>query len=67
MQCSVGYANSVDRVIEKINQHEGVEWVTMEQICDNFKAKNQPPSGALLPAKPGAIFDDPNLQLEKKP
>jgi hypothetical protein len=26
-----------ERLIEWINGHEGVEWVTMEQICDEFK------------------------------
>jgi hypothetical protein len=39
----------------------------MEQICDDFKSKNTPPQGALLPAKVGAILDDPDLKLEKKP
>ena len=54
------------RLIEYINKHEGVEWVKMEQICDDFKSKSQPPQGAMLPAKPGAIFDDPDLKLEQK-
>lgn len=49
-----------------MNKHEGVEWVTMEQICDDFKAKNVAPSGALMPAKPGAILENPKLELEKK-
>lgn len=27
-----------ERFIEWLNGHEGVEWVTMEQIVDEFKA-----------------------------
>jgi hypothetical protein len=54
------------RVIEYISTKEGVEWVTMEQICDDFKSKNTAPQGALLPAAPGAILDNPKLELEKK-
>lgn len=50
--------------IENINKFEGVEWVTMETICDTFKGKNKPPRGALLPAEPGAILKDRNLKLK---
>jgi hypothetical protein len=53
-------------MIEYISKHEGVEWVTMENICDTFKSKSEPPSGALMPAKPGAILDNPKLELERK-
>ena len=35
----------------------------METICDDWKAKNKPPKGALLPAEPGAILKDRNLKL----
>lgn len=46
----------MDRLIEHINKHEGVEWVTMEQICDDFKSKNPYPKGALLPSPRGEIL-----------
>lgn len=39
-----------ERLIEYINSHDGIEWVTMGQMSDNFKAQNTPPEGALLPA-----------------
>jgi len=38
----------------------------MEQICDTFKSKNEPPKGAMMPAKPGAILENRELKLELK-
>ncbi|KAJ4172410.1 hypothetical protein NW754_002608 [Fusarium falciforme] len=39
-----------ERIIEHINKHEGVEWVTMAEMADYFKSKNAAPQGALMPA-----------------
>lgn len=45
------------RIIDHINKHEGVEWVTFEQMCDHFKSTNTPVEGALMPAAAGAILE----------
>jgi hypothetical protein len=37
-------------------KHEGVEFVTMEAMADEFRAKNPVPEGALMPAKAGAML-----------
>lgn len=37
-----------ERLIEHINKHEGVEWVTMAEMVDDFKSKNKPAEGALM-------------------
>ena len=49
-----------ERIIEHINKHEGVEWVTMEQMADDFKRNNEVPKGAKMPAPRGEI-----LRLQK--
>lgn len=44
------------RLIEYFKKHDGVEFVTMEEIAVDFKKKNPPPPGAVLPAEPGAVL-----------
>ncbi|OTA84489.1 hypothetical protein M434DRAFT_83251 [Hypoxylon sp. CO27-5] len=45
-----------ERLIEHINTHEGVEWMTFAEMCDYFKSKNKPPEDAMMPAPAGEIL-----------
>ena len=46
-------------IIEYMSSKPGVKWVKMEDICDDFKSKHKPATGALLPADHGAITRNP--------
>ncbi|GKT51764.1 peptidoglycan deacetylase [Colletotrichum spaethianum] len=45
-----------ERLIEYFKSHKGVEFVTMAEIADEFRSKNTPAKGALMPAAPGAML-----------
>jgi hypothetical protein len=53
---NIGGFNILYRLIEHINKHEGVEWVTMGEMCDDFKKKHQPAPGAKLPVQQEEVF-----------
>lgn len=40
----------LERFIEWVNTHEGVEWVPMQEIARDFRERNEPPKGARMPA-----------------
>lgn len=46
----------ISRLIEYFMKHDGVEFVTMEEMADEFRRKNPAPQGALMPAEAGKIF-----------
>ncbi|KAL0572344.1 hypothetical protein V5O48_009615 [Marasmius crinis-equi] len=39
----------LERFIEWVNQHEGVHWVPMIEMANEFKAKNPPKAGCKMP------------------
>ncbi|KAK9450782.1 uncharacterized protein V1518DRAFT_411694 [Limtongia smithiae] len=52
-----------ERLIEYINSHEGVEWVTMGEMAADFKARSTPPEGALMPADSAEVVKKLGLDL----
>ncbi|PHH60363.1 hypothetical protein CDD81_1801 [Ophiocordyceps australis] len=47
-----------ERLIEYFAGHEGVEFVTMGTVVDDFKSKKRVPEGALMPAPRGAGMEE---------
>jgi hypothetical protein len=40
----------LERFIEWVNTHDGVEWVPMMEIAKDFRERNAAPQGARMPA-----------------
>ena len=38
-----------ERFIEWVNTHEGVQWVPMIDMANEFRARVAPPPGAVMP------------------
>ena len=51
-----------ERIIEHINKHEGVEWVRMRDIVDDFKGTTKPKEGAMLPKDAGEVMEKLGLK-----
>jgi hypothetical protein len=56
-----GRVDTESRLIKYISSKEGVKWVKIEDICDDFKSKIKPEAGTLLPAELGAILKDSGM------
>jgi len=39
----------LERFIDWVNTHEGVQWVTMKEMADDFRRRKQPPPGTRMP------------------
>ncbi|KIJ65482.1 hypothetical protein HYDPIDRAFT_110572 [Hydnomerulius pinastri MD-312] len=39
----------LERFIEWVNTHDNVEWVTMHEMAEEFRAREEPPLGAQMP------------------
>jgi peptidoglycan/xylan/chitin deacetylase (PgdA/CDA1 family) len=55
-----------ERLIEYINKHEGVEWVTMAQMVDEFKKGNKVAEGALMPEQQEEVLKRLGLDGKSK-
>lgn len=40
----------LERFIQWVNTHEGVQWMTMIEMADEFRSRCSPPAGARMPA-----------------
>ncbi|KAL7952527.1 carbohydrate esterase family 4 protein [Trichoderma compactum] len=49
-------------LIEHFMKHEGVEFVTMGYISDDFKKRNCPMAGAVMPAPAGSVLRESPIQ-----
>ena len=49
------------RLIEHFKKHEGVEFVPMVEMSNEFKRKNQYPKDAYLPQDPNEVLKRPAL------
>ncbi|CUM66603.1 uncharacterized protein PRCAT00004272001 [Priceomyces carsonii] len=52
-----------ERLIEYINKHDGVEWVTMGEVAKDFKEKNPYPDGANKPLLEEEVLKRLNITL----
>lgn len=52
----------LERLIEYINTHEGVEWVTMIEMVEEFRKSNQAEKGAMMPEDPFKVAEKMGLR-----